>query len=350
MTFFTPHQIKKIKEGYYSAVYFNRTKHILEKENDETDVVMQVFQRREKAFLCGVEEVKELFKLAMGNGQWAKIKLDSKKDGEWVKAFSPVMHIKGPYAYFAHLESVYLGILARRTLVATNTRLAVEAAHGKPVMFFADRFDYFLNQEGDGYAAHIGGAAGVCTEAHAKWWNGIPVGTLPHALIAVCRGDTIKAAELFSKYYPSVNLISLVDFDNDCVKTALELAKRLGKKLYGIRIDTAGNMVDRSLVLQTSPQPSPMRRGIKREVYGVNPRLVKLVRKALDQDGFSHVKIAVSGGFDHEKIARFEKEKTPVDIYGVGSSLLKGSNDFTADIVKVGEKKIAKSGRGFQFL
>ncbi|OGG16876.1 hypothetical protein A3D77_06410 [Candidatus Gottesmanbacteria bacterium RIFCSPHIGHO2_02_FULL_39_11] len=39
--------------------------------------------------------------------------------------------------------------------------------------------------------------------------------------------------------------------------------------------------------------------------------LVKLVRKALDQEGFPYVKIVVFGGFDADKIALFEKEKTP---------------------------------------
>ena len=56
----------------------------------------------------------------------------------------------------------------------------------------------------------------------------------------------------------------------------------------------------------------------------------------------------MSGGFNEEKIKYFEKNITPVDIYGVGSSLLKGNNDFTADIIKVENKNIAKYGRDYK--
>jgi nicotinate phosphoribosyltransferase len=57
------------------------------------------------------------------------------------------------------------------------------------------------------------------------------------------------------------------------------------------------------------------------------------------------VRIVVSGGFDAEKITRFEAEGTPVDAYGVGSSLLRGQNDFTADVVRVDGRPVAKVGR-----
>jgi nicotinate phosphoribosyltransferase len=69
------------------------------------------------------------------------------------------------------------------------------------------------------------------------------------------------------------------------------------------------------------------------------------VRTALDDAGYGHVRIVVSGGFDAEKIARFEAEATPVDAYGVGSSLLRGQNDFTADVVRVDGRPVAKVGR-----
>ena len=66
---------------------------------------------------------------------------------------------------------------------------------------------------------------------------------------------------------------------------------------------------------------------------GVNERLVQKVRDALDAEGFGDVRIVASGGFTVEKIARFEERGVPVDAYGVGSSLLRGPNDFTADVV-----------------
>jgi nicotinate phosphoribosyltransferase len=77
----------------------------------------------------------------------------------------------------------------------------------------------------------------------------------------------------------------------------------------------------------------------------VTPALVRAVRAALDDAGFGHVRIAVSGGFTVEKILAFEDAAVPVDAYGVGSSLLRGGNDFTADVVMVDGGPGAKAGR-----
>ncbi len=335
--------INKVRKGYYSALYFNRTKEILLRKNNLKRATMQIFQKN-TAILCGVNEVTELLKI--GTGYWKKNKWIDKfkeleihhlSEGNTISPGESVMHITGPYAYFSHLESLYLGILARRTLVATNSRKVIQAARGKPIIFFADRFDHFLNQEGDGYAAHIGGINSVCTGAQSMWWRGTVVGTIPHALIAVNNGDTLKSTQLFSKYIRD-RVIALVDFDNDCIGTSLKVASELKDKLWGVRLDTAENIKDKAFM---------KKKGEK--YYGVNPSLVKLLRKALNASGFHHVKIVVSGGFNEEKIKYFERLKTPVDAYGVGSSLLKGNNDFTADVVMVEGKEIAKYGRKYKF-
>jgi nicotinate phosphoribosyltransferase len=70
------------------------------------------------------------------------------------------------------------------------------------------------------------------------------------------------------------------------------------------------------------------------------------VRTALDEAGHERVKIVVSGGFTADRIREFERIGVPVDSYGVGSSLLRGSNDFTADVVLVDGRPCAKVGRG----
>ena len=336
--------IRQIRNGYFSARYFLRTQEVLISQNNWSHVTMQVFQKRNHAVLCGIEEVKSLLKTACGiyrdgkwKSMWKKLTVDSLQDGDIVSPYEPVMHITGPYLAFVHLESLYLGILARRTLVATNSRLVMDAVKGKPVYFFADRFDHFLNQDGDGYAAHIGGISGVCTQAHASWWEGEAIGTMPHAFIAVCHGDTAKAAGLFLEKFPHIPLVVLVDFHNDCVQTTLEVARAFGNKLWGIRLDTSESMKDRSFRDDSTDSN-----------FGVCPALVYAVRRALDREGFGHVKIIVSGGFTEEKIKNFENEHVPVDGYGVGSALLKGNNDFTADVVKVDGKLLAKVGRKFQ--
>ncbi|MGH2802150.1 MAG: quinolinate phosphoribosyl transferase, partial [Thermoleophilaceae bacterium] len=64
--------------------------------------------------------------------------------------------------------------------------------------------------------------------------------------------------------------------------------------------------------------------------------------------GHERVRIVVSGGFDSEKIRHFERLGAPVDAYGVGSSLVRGENDFTADVVRLEDRPAAKAGRRFR--
>jgi nicotinate phosphoribosyltransferase len=194
-------------------------------------------------------------------------------------------------------------------------------------------------QTGDGYAAHVAGAIGVSTDAQASWWGSEGIGTVPHAIIAAYGGDTVLATKKFAEHSPaSVRMVTLVDFDNDCVGTALACARELGERLYGVRLDTSETMVDRSVIPQMgSFKPT-----------GVTPQLVWNVRQALDKEDFGQVKILVSGGFDVEKIRHFEELGVPVDVYGVGSSLFQGRFDFTADVVRLEGKACSKEGRRFR--
>jgi nicotinate phosphoribosyltransferase len=260
------------------------------------------------------------------------------RDGDRVDAWEPVIEVTGPYRLLAHLESVYLGVLARRTLVASNVRRVVDAADGKPVLFFADRFDHWATQGGDGYAAFVGGAEGVATDAQAAWWGERGLGTIPHALIATFGGDTVAAVAAFARQFPGVPLIALVDFHNDSVATSLACARAFGERLWGVRLDTSGTMVDRSLWPEMGDFVPT----------GVNRRLVEKVRGALDAEGFSHVRVIVSGGFTAERIAAFEATGVPVDSYAVGSALLKGGADYTADVVLREGHPCAKVGRRYR--
>ncbi|MCP4136287.1 MAG: quinolinate phosphoribosyl transferase [bacterium] len=267
-----------------------------------------------------------------------ELSIDALYDGDPVSPWETVMHIKGDVSLFAHLETIYLGILARRTRIASNVRRVVKAANGKVVLYFPARFDHWGVQGGDGYAAYIGGASGVSTDAQAEWWGAKGAGTVPHALIAAVGGNTVEAVKIFGNTFPDVNLVALVDFDNDCVTTALDCAREMGDKLWGVRLDTSENMVDKSIV-PTMGTFKPT---------GVTPELVEMTRTALDREGFNNIKIIVSGGFSPEKITQFEEQKVPVDAYGVGSYLLGGSYDYTADVVLLEGKPCAKAGREFK--
>ena len=56
------------------------------------------------------------------------------------------------------------------------------------------------------------------------------------------------------------------------------------------------------------------------------------------------MQIVASGGFDAQKIREFERMGAPVDAYGVGSSLVQGENDFTADVVGSREERCKAGG------
>ncbi len=383
--------IQEIRRGYRSDVYFWREKLILERDRHNPIVTMQVFQKKH-AVLCGIDEAIAILRVGTGHytdlkkayklfdrlmnikmdlrkcrdidrelflsliaerltvereldsiwvSEFDKLKISALRDGDEIEPYETVMHIEGPAASFAHLETVYLGVLARRTKIATNVRKCVQAAQGKPVIFFGARFDHFSVQGGDGYAASIGGAEAVSTDAGAEWWGSRGIGTIPHALIACYRGDTALATYKFYEHIArgtDIKVIALVDYHNDCVGTSLEVARKLKDILWAVRLDTSDTMVDRCLweeMMQFDPR-------------GVNVRLVEKVRGALDREGFSHVKIIVSGGFNPDKISFFEEKKAPVDIYAVGSALFEGKYDFTADIVMVEGEKEAKKGREYR--
>jgi nicotinate phosphoribosyltransferase len=149
----------------------------------------------------------------------------------------------------------------------------------------------------------------------------------------------VLATQKFAEYIdPGVQIITLVDYDNDCVETSLAVARALGDRLWGVRIDTAETLVDRSIIPQMGTfKPT-----------GVTPQLVWNVRTALDREGFGAVKIVASGGFTVEKIRAFEEAGVPVDSYGVGSSLFSGRFDFTADVVMVNDQPQSKAGREYR--
>ena len=335
--------VGRIRTGYYSDAYFNYTKALLEAENRHPHVIMQVFQRQD-SILGGIDEAIAVLKTSAGGRRpdgrwepgWDALEVRALYEGDAISPWETVMTIEGDYALFAHLETVYLGCLARRTLIMRNVHEVVEAAAGKPILFFPARHDHWLVQTGDGWAAHVAGAIGVSTDAQASWWGGRGVGTVPHGLIAAYAGDTVTAARAFAdRYAAEMNVTVLVDFDNDSVTTALEVAEDLGPRLWGVRLDTSDRLADASLQrLHGDDAPT-----------GVAPELVRLTRRALDERGFTEVKIVVSGGFTADRIRSFEAAGVPVDAYGVGSSLIRGANDFTADVVMVDGEPHAKVGR-----
>jgi nicotinate phosphoribosyltransferase len=333
--------VEKMRAGWYTDAYFNYTRETLLEDGRHPRVVMQVFQK-ENAWLGGMDEAIAILKLCSYDFDGLEVR--ALYDGDVIAPYEPVMHIEGDYTAVAHLETPVLGTLARRTLITTNVVHVLAAANGKPIVFMPARHDHHRIQTGDGYAAFVAGKImgaeiGVTTNEQASWWGGRGLGTVPHALIASYGGDTVLAAQKFAAWAsPDMNVTVLVDFENDSVRTALEVADALGDRLWGVRLDTSEALVDRSLFNEMGDfKPT-----------GVNEHLVWNVRNALDAAGHERVRIVVSGGFTAEKISRFESEGVPVDAYGVGSSLIRGSNDFTGDIVITDGEPSAKVGRHYR--
>ncbi len=385
--------IEKIRAGYKSDTYFNQTRQILMGTGRSHRVTMQLFQREQQAMVCGIDQVlailhagtghyrdsrraadlfqeyllleREAYRLWLNLSQcsyerlepvqrqrfevsaelarlwrseFTSLQVSCLHDGERADAHEPVMEIEGDLEQFVHLETLLVGALTDGTTVATNTARVVEAAAGKPVMMFGARHQGHEGQAGSGYAAWVGGARGVSTDEQGEWWGSKGIGTIPHALIAAMNGDTVQATMAFAEVFPDQAPVSLVDFDNTSVETGVKVALKLGRRLWGVRLDTSRDLIDSS-IYQAIQEGREAARG---ETAGVTPRLVTRMRSALDQAGCDWVRIVVSGGMTAERIRRFERQKVPVDAYGVGSSLLEragGRFEYTQDVVRPHAKR-----------
>ncbi|HEX8692775.1 MAG TPA: hypothetical protein VF746_10165 [Longimicrobium sp.] len=350
--------------GWLSDRYFVRTEKTLAHAGRDPVVTMQVFAKKQ-GVLAGVYEAIRLLQTQLVPGYEAReLEVRTLLEGDAINRagdddWEPVMHVTGRYRGFAHLETPLLGVLARRSLIATNTRTVVEAARGKPVIFMAPRHDDWRVQTPDGYAAQVGGAQSVSSDAAGAWWGARGVGTMPHAMIAAFGGDTVAATLAFARYLrdcePDVQVMSLVDYDNDSVGTSLAVARAMREEfgdgvLSAVRVDTSERLIDYALLKDEELWG-------RAKLTGVNPYLVRKLRDALDAEGFGYVGIVASGGFTPAKIRRFEAEGVPVMAYGIGSSLLGHSDgsgsllndfDFTADLVKVDGRDEGKVGRRYR--
>jgi len=313
---------RDILSGESADVYFSRAEEILSKENIDPVVVMEVFARRE-AVLCGIDEAKVLIAHVLGDAAArGEATIETLADGDLIAPKEVVMRIRARYRAFGLYETALLGMMAQSTGWATAARECVEAAAPEPVISFGARHVHPDVTDNLDYAAIVGGCVGASTPLGARLAGLAPTGTMPHSLVLIF-GDTVRAAEAFDRHMPTeVPRIVLVDTFRDEAEESLRVAKALGDKLYGIRLDT------------------PSERG------RVTPELVAECRARLDQAGFGHVKIIVSGGFTPERIRVFKEHGAPVDSYAVGSYIAGARPiDFTGDLKEIDGQPIAKRGR-----
>ena len=326
---------ERLGTGFFAANYFLKSRKIVENCAPNHIVTMQFFQRTDDAMVCGIDEAIALVHTFAVNPQ--DLEIEALNDGDIVSANEPVLKIKGKYENFGFLESMLDGILARRSSVATNVYRVMKALNGADVFSMADRQDDYHTQIGDGYATYVGGIKKVSTDAQGYWYGGKGMGTMPHALIQVCGGDVCKAADLYLKTFPNEKVTALIDYHNNVVEDSLMLARHLGEKLNGVRVDTSKSLIDHYFDDKDTSGFDP---------HGVCKELIFALREALDKEGFNYVKITVSSSFIAEKITEWKKLNVPVDMYGVGTFFVNNTTcGFTGDLVMLDGKDEAKEGR-----
>ncbi len=311
----------EILSGDSADVYFARAESILASEGRDPLVTMEVFAR-ETGILCGVDEARNLLGHVLASADPTETRLESLNDGDTIEPKEIVLRIRARYRRFGLYETAFLGMLAQSTGWATAARACVEVAAPDPVISFGARHIHPDITDVLDYAAIVGGCVGASTPAGARLAGLAPTGTMPHSLVLIF-GDTVEAALAFDRHVaPDVPRIVLVDTFKDEAEEALRVAHALGDRLYGVRLDT------------------PAERG------RVTADLVHEVRARLDQAGFQHVKITVSGGLNPERIAYFKEAGAPVDSFAVGSYISGATPiDFTGDIKEIDGQPIAKRGR-----
>src|SRR6476469_4692344 len=311
----------EVLTGDSADVYFARAEEILSREGMDPVVVMEVFSRQ-AGILCGVDEAKVLLAHVLGEAPESEAGVEALSDGDSFEPKEVVLRIRARYRAFGLYETAILGMMAQSTGWATAARMVGEAAAPEPVISFGARHVHPEITDQLDYAAIVGGCVGASTPAGARLAGLSPTGTMPHSLVLIF-GDTVKAAEAFDRDLgPDVPRIVLVDTFKDEAEETLRVAHALGDRLYGIRLDT------------------PAERG------RVTADLVKEVRARLDQEGYDHVKIVVSGGLNPERITYFKDMGAAVDSYAVGSYISGAAPiDFTGDIKEIDGKPIAKRGR-----
>ncbi len=312
---------REILSGKSADVYFARAERVLEREGLDPVVAMEIFSR-EAGILCGIDEAKNLLAHVLGDDAHGAVTLEALDDGDSFDAKEIVLRITARYRQFGLYETAMLGMLAQSTGWATAARECVDAAAPAPVISFGARHVHPDITDVLDYAAIVGGCVGASTPAGARLAGLAPTGTMPHSLVLIF-GDTVAAAEAFDRDLDSdVPRIVLIDTFKDEAEEALRVAHALGDRLYGVRLDT------------------PTERG------RVTADLVKEVRARLDLEGFTHVKIVVSGGLSPDRIMYFKDAEAPVDSYAVGSYISGAAPiDFTGDIKEIDGRPIAKRGR-----
>lgn len=332
-----------IKRGYYSSKYFLTTKKMLKNNKNSEDVTLKFFHFSDNITVCGIDECVQLIKFCIDKKTIKNITIWGKKDGDISQKKEPILVIRGDYREFCYLENIIDGILSRRSSIATNCKRVTDLIGGENMVFMGDRTDDYLMQAYDGYSAYYGGVRNFVTKKQIEFIksdsNVKYIGTMPHAAIQQHNGSIVETLKAFSKIFgKSEPRIALIDYNNDCI-SELESIYKSKIKIDFVRIDTSSKLIDKSLIKISANKEN------KIEYFGVNHWLINNVRSKLNELDMHNTKIIVSSGLTYEKIIGLIKKQSPVDVYGIGKSLLNIFVNYTGDLIKIADEYKSKVGR-----
>ncbi len=225
--------------------------------------------------------------------------IDAYPEGELFFPGSPILTVRGTFAAAGILETLVLSILNYDCAVASAAARMVSAAEGRPLIEMGGRRTHEESAVAAARAAYLAGFTATSNlEAGRRY--GIPTGgTAAHSFTLL--HDTEAAAFRAQVDALGVGTTLLVDtYDiTRGIATAIEVA---GPELGAVRIDSGD--------------------------LGV---LARSARRQLDQLGATSTRIVLSGDLDEYAIAALRAE--PVDLYGVGTSVVTGSGAPTASMV-----------------
>ena len=307
----------EIRKGKVTDIYFERTEKILKAKKINKSVVAEFSVRSFPgdipwAVFSGLNDVVNLL-------ADKPVSVEAIPEGTIITPDLPVMTISGKYLDFGIYETTILGLICQASGIATQAARIVRAAEGRTVLAFGTRRMHPAIAPIIDRNAYIGGCHGLATKLSGEILKIPASGTIPHSLILLM-GDTVEATRAFDKIIEKkIPRIALIDTFNDEKFEAVNVAKAMKGKLYGVRLDTPSS-----------------RRGDFLEI-------MKEVRWELDIRGFKNVKLFASGGLGVEDIIELNEV---VDAYGVGNAISNAPVlDFSMDIVEVNGKPIAKRGK-----
>lgn len=370
----------------FTDQYFLNTGEILRCEGLNPWVRAQIVIRKGPGIVGGLDEAISILKRYSPLSEHGGV-VKALSDGDRYNSGDAVMTIEGPIQDFVELETMYLGVISAKTTLLSDgveridgseveqrMRAVVNAAEGRPVIYMGARHWSYVQDAEISAAAVKGGATFCSTQAGALSTTSAAIGTIPHVLeniFAWKHGKSaavVEATKAFNRCMePSLPRIALIDYNNREIDDALATAVALGGALSGVRVDTCGENIAQgaalspysasSLALELAGIKLPALHDPDAKYWygnGVTVTGVYALRRALDDAGFSKVKIILSSGFgDPAKVGAFLRagrllKRNLVDSFGVGGVF--DSRAAKMDIVAVGDsplslQPISKAGR-----